>query len=233
MYWQACQFPARKAALLLVLWLGCSLTTFLKGGNGFPSIIGLTCDQPAYAAVAAIQFCWLLLFALWNGFELVKERERREMVNYPFLPGDIRWSNKNLFYYSLTTLCAGVVAGLIGIGGGVCLGPILLHWGLNPRVSTATTVTMIVITSSTVAFLYVIIGLVPLGYALFYSVICLLGSLVGKIQIDAYVKRHKRSSLLILILACIISLASVGVATNMIIGLESQSWCLDGFKALC
>ena len=46
------------------------------------------------------------------------------------------------------------------------LGPLMLVMGIHPRVSSATTATMIVLTSSTVAVLYVTAGLVPWEYAL-------------------------------------------------------------------
>ncbi len=227
------QFPTQKIRQLLILWLGCSILVFLRGGNGFPSVIGLTCDKPAYAILMALQFIWLFCFALYAGLELVRERHSRETAGCVFRSGDVPWSGRTLLCYSSVTLLAGVVAGLIGIGGGVCLGPVLLNWGLNPRVSTATTVTMITITSSTVSLIYVINGLVPLGYALFYFAVSLLGSLIGKSQLDSFVKRHKRTSLLVLILAGIISLATIGVATNLVLGLSRQNYCLDEFKTLC
>jgi len=41
------------------------------------------------------------------------------------------------------TLCAGIVAGLVGVGGGMLLGPLMLQMGVLPQVSAATTGTMI------------------------------------------------------------------------------------------
>ena len=48
------------------------------------------------------------------------------------------------------------------------LGPLMLQMGLLPQVSTATTATMIVLTSSSLAVLYVVGGLVPWSYALVF-----------------------------------------------------------------
>merc|ERR1711904_118131 len=101
-------------------------------------------------------------------------------------------------------------AGLIGIGGGMVLGPLMLVMGIYPRVSTATTATMIVLTSSSVAILYITSGLVPWQYAVTFFCTCFTGALIGKTYIDAYVKRTGKGSVLIFLLATIIALATLG-----------------------
>ena len=59
------------------------------------------------------------------------------------------------------------MAGLIGIGGGMVLGPLMLILGIHPSVSSATTATLIVLTSSSVSVIFVISRLVPWSYAVF------------------------------------------------------------------
>lgn len=109
----------------------------------------------------------------------------------------------------------------------------MLVMGIHPRVSTASTATMIVMTSSSVAVLYVISGLVPWSYALCFFSVCFLGAVVNKSRIDAYIKRTGRASLLIFILATIIFLATMGCLYNLFSGLAAKHWCLDGFKQFC
>jgi intracellular septation protein A len=109
----------------------------------------------------------------------------------------------------------------------------MLVMGLHPRVSTASTATMIVLTSSSVAVLYVTSGLVPWSYALFFFMVCFLGALILKSRIDAYVKRTGRASVLIFILASIILFATLGCIYNLLTGLSAKDWCLDGFKQFC
>ena len=50
---------------------------------------------------------------------------------------------------------AGIVAGLIGIGGGMVLGPIMLEIGITPQVSAAVTATNVLLSSSTVAIVFI------------------------------------------------------------------------------
>jgi hypothetical protein len=88
-------------------------------------------------------------------------------------------------------------------------------------------------TSSSVAVGYVISGLVPWSYALFFFAVCFLGAVINKRQIDAYIKRTGRASLLIFILATIIFLATMGCLYNLFSGLVAKDWCLDGLNHFC
>lgn len=109
----------------------------------------------------------------------------------------------------------------------------MIVMGINPVVTTSTNAMMIVLTSSTVAIIFVTTGLVPWSYAIFYFLVCLVGAIFGKLKIDRYIKRTGRASLLILILASIVLFASIGFFVIMLTGLADNSWCLKGFNEFC
>lgn len=113
------------------------------------------------------------------------------------------------------------------------LGPMMLVMGIDPRVSTATNSTMFVITSSSIAIMFVTSGLVPWSYALFYFCVTFTGAWIGKSRIDKYVKKTGRASLLIFILASIIAFATVGCLVILITQLADAGWCFDDFRPFC
>jgi len=228
------QYPVEKLLYLILLWIGLALITFLKGGKGVGSVIpGITCKSPSYYVLIAMQFLWTIGFAIRFGLKAVQEREERSKVHYPFHKNDVLWDRRQLNTYAGFSFGAGIVAGLIGIGGGMVLGPLMLMMGVHPRVSTATTATMIVMTSSSVAIMFVISGLVPWEYAIFFFCICITGAYIGKKYIDAYVKTTGMASILIGILATVIGLAAIGFFVIVILNLQKNSWCFDGLKAFC
>ena len=227
------QYPSEKIAALIILWIGLALITFLKGGKGVESLVHITCKSPWYAVLTACQFLWLLSFALIFGMKLVRRHDVKVENNYPFHENDVLWDRGKLKFYASFTFIAGIVAGLIGIGGGMVLGPLMLVMDVHPRVSSATTATMIVLTSSSVAIMFVTSGLVPWEYAVFFFCICFCGAYIGKKYIDAYVKRSGMASILIGILATIIGFATVGCFTIVILNLKNADWCFDGFKPFC
>lgn len=131
----------------------------MRGGKGIDSPVGITCQSPWYYLLIAFQFTWTFGFAAIYGRKLVSRQVERDAVDYPFLSYDVIWDAENLRFYSSFTFIAGIVAGLIGIGGGMVLGPLMLIMGIHPVVSSATTATMIVLTSSSVAILFITSGI--------------------------------------------------------------------------
>jgi len=227
------QYPVEKIVCFFVLWIGLTLLTFLKGGKGVASLIGIDCASPWYGVLIGIQFLWTLSFAGFFAIKLMRETTEKKRVKYPFHSQDVLWDPSKTRFYAFFTFVAGVVAGLIGIGGGMVLGPLMLVMGINPRVSTATTATMIVLTSSSVAILYITSGLVPWQYAVTFFCTCFAGALVGKTYIDRYVKRTGKTSILIFLLAMIIALATLGAVVIALLRLSAADWCFAGFNNFC
>ena len=205
------QYPSEKLIALGILGIGLILLTFLNGGKGVESVVGITYNSPWYAVMIGIQLLWTLGFGMFFGLKLVRMTEEKQAVRYPFLKHDVVWDVAKLRFYAFFTFLSGIVAGLIGIGGGMVLGPLMLVMDIHPRVSSATTATMIVMTSSSVAMLFVISGMVPWEYAMAFFINCFAGAYVGTKYIDDYVKRTGRASLLILLLATNIGLALLGI----------------------
>mmetsp|Transcript_35687 Transcript_35687/g.40694 ORF Transcript_35687/g.40694 Transcript_35687/m.40694 type:complete len:584 (+) Transcript_35687:74-1825(+) len=228
-----CQYPRDKIFSLLILWIGLFLLTLFKGGKGVTSVFGIDCKSPWYYVLIALQFLWMFSFAIFYGIKIMRKQAARLKVQYPYLPEDPVWNAKSVRFFGVFTFIAGIIAGLIGIGGGMVLGPLMLVMGIHPRVSSATTATMIVLTSSSVAVMFVTSGLVPWSYALFYFLICLCGAVIGKSKIDGYVKRTGRSSLLIFILATIIAFATIGCIFIMFLRLADADWEPAGFNKFC
>jgi len=227
------QYPVEKLICFVILWVGLTILTFMKGGKGVGSLVGIDCTSPWYWVLVGCQFLWTFSFALYFALKLMRETTEKKSVAYPFHEQDVLWDVQKTLFYAFFTFVAGIVAGLIGIGGGMVLGPLMLVMGIYPRVSTATTATMIVLTSSSVAILYVTSGLVPILYALVFFCTCLAGALVGKTKIDAYVKKTGKSSILIFLLATIIAIATLFALGIALLRLADNSWCFPGFKKLC
>ncbi|GAX28672.1 hypothetical protein FisN_33Hh054 [Fistulifera solaris] len=227
------QYPLEKIAAVCTFWCGLFVLNLMIGGREFESVIGIDCQSTWYSVLIAAQFVWLFSFAAYYGSKLIPAQIARKSVQYPFLNGDTAWDQSLLWFYGISSFMSGAVGGLIGIGGASILGPLMLVKGVHPSVSTATNATMVMMTSSSVAVMYIISGIVPTSYAVFYFFVCLAGALFGKSKIDAYVKRTGRTSLLILILAAIIAFATIGCFVILLIRLADQDWCFDGFNEFC
>lgn len=64
-----------------------------------------------------------------------------------FVDSDIDWKSHANVIYPMLCFIAGVIAGCLGIGGGIIKGPILLELGLSPYIVSATSTSMVFMTS--------------------------------------------------------------------------------------
>jgi len=74
------------------------------------------------------------------GIHLHRQCLHRLRVSYSYAEGDLRLETAAwIWRYVAWALGAGLGSGLLGIGGGMILGPLLLDLGVNPRVSAPVT----------------------------------------------------------------------------------------------
>jgi len=148
--------------------------------------------------------------------------ESREKINceYDFAEGDVVWTKTNGIRLALVTILAGVIAGLIGIGGGMVIGPILLDLKFNPQVSSALTATNVLLSSSAVSVLVLMGGVVPIGEASFFALVCFGGAYFGKNFLGKIIKRLGKTSVIIFILGGVIFMAVTAVIVQGIIDLR-------------
>ncbi|CAD7956188.1 unnamed protein product [Amoebophrya sp. A25] len=227
--------PKKQYAYLAGLWLFLLTMLLLRGGKGVESMLRdlVPVCGVGYWILTLISFMGLFTFGLVMARRAVHKSIRKQAVSFPFVEGDVIWTWTDAFFYARWTFAAGVIAGLIGIGGGMILGPLMLQMGILPQVSTATTATLIMLTASSAAFMYVTSGLVPVSYAVLFFLAAFAGALLGKSRIDRYVKERNMTSLLIFILAAIISFATVMIAVAGLIKYADQNFCLEGLQPMC
>mmetsp|Transcript_15414 Transcript_15414/g.17861 ORF Transcript_15414/g.17861 Transcript_15414/m.17861 type:complete len:80 (-) Transcript_15414:7-246(-) len=72
------------------------------------------------------------------------------------MKGDIRWTNRTIIKMTIFAVCGGMMTSLVGLGGGVIFNPLMISFGVHPKVSKATSLYMILL--STLSALFQIYG---------------------------------------------------------------------------
>jgi uncharacterized membrane protein YfcA len=152
----------------------------------------------------------------------MKEYTYRFNIGYPFNSTDIKWSTNLFIKFPLYAFISGVMAGLLGIGGGLILGPLLLELGLHPIVSTATSNFLVLFTSSSTSLQFILLGMMNFDYGIACTVASTVGSFVGTIVIQNIVKRTKRNSYLIFTLALVLGISTIFVPAHTLLKMISD-----------
>ncbi|KAG2441792.1 hypothetical protein HXX76_003404 [Chlamydomonas incerta] len=134
----------------------------------------------------------------------------------------------------LVTLAAGLTGGMLGLGGGMVMGPLLLHLGVHPQVTAATSGAMVLFSSSTALLQFAIAGQLNAQYAAVFAAASVVASLAGTLVVAGLVRRSGRPSIVVLALAGVMALGLVSVA---VFGLQRAAADLGsgniGFTDLC
>lgn len=149
--------------------------------------------------------------------------------------GQCEWTHKVLIMASLIGVGSGAMAGTVGMGGGVVMGPLLLYLQVPPVASAATSTLMILFSSSAATLSFAIDGHINVQYAFIYGSLNFTASFLGVFFVGRAVKRSGRSSIIVLLLA--LMMASGALISAVFGGIESVQDFKSGsnlaFSSLC
>ncbi|XP_004302905.1 PREDICTED: uncharacterized protein LOC101293605 [Fragaria vesca subsp. vesca] len=146
-----------------------------------------------------------------------------------------KWSVYKLVSYCSCGLIAGLVGGLLGLGGGFIMGPLFLEMGIPPQVSSATSTFIMAFSSSMSVVEYYLLNRFPVPYALYFAGVATVSAIIGQHVIGKVIKALGRASLIIFILAFTIfvstlTLGGVGIE-HMVKKIERKEDL--GFDKMC
>lgn len=118
------------------------------------------------------------------------------------------WSLRKLVSILAFIATAGALAGIIGMGGGFILNPLLLELGVHPLVSSATSGLMVLFASSSATFSFVVDGRLNVHYAAVFGTACGVSSFFGVVLLSKAVAK-KGSSVLVYTLACVLAIGAI------------------------
>ncbi|KAI9110334.1 hypothetical protein K1719_018776 [Acacia pycnantha] len=146
-----------------------------------------------------------------------------------------QWKVHQIILYSTCGVVAGMVGGLLGLGGGFILGPLFIELGIPPQVSSATSTFAMTFSASMSVVEYYLLKRFPISYTLYFVGVSIIAAAVGHKVVNKLVAVLGRASLIIFILAITVfvsalSLGGVGIA-KMVEQIEKKEYM--GFENLC
>ncbi|XP_075479102.1 sulfite exporter TauE/SafE family protein 3-like [Primulina tabacum] len=121
----------------------------------------------------------------------------------------IVWTVPKLILCCICGMLSGIVGGLLGLGGGFIIGPLLLELGIPPQVSSATSTFVMAFSSSMSVIQYHSLKRFPPSYALYFVAVAIIAALVGQFVVRKMISLFRRASLIIFILAFTIFISAI------------------------
>lgn len=155
--------------------------------------------------------------------------------------GGIRWvSRDNLWAFvkfPSIGFGAGFLGGLLGLGGGIIMSPVLLEVGMHSEAVQATTAVFVLLSSSLASIQFAVMGQHVWDYVLWYCIVTVLATLLGQHLCEVFVRKSGRYSLITLAIAGVLGASLLGlliVGTKRVgedLALGRQMWF--SAKRLC
>lgn len=146
-----------------------------------------------------------------------------------------KWQVRELLAYCCCGILAGIIGGLLGIGGGFVMGPLFLELGIPPEVSSATATFGMTYSASMSVVEYYLLKRFPVPYALYFILVATVAAFVGQHIVRKLIIITGRASIIIFILSFTIFVSAIllgGVGlSNMIGKIERHEYM--GFDNLC
>lgn len=190
-----------------------------------------TCST-LYWVVNLLQIPVSVGVSMYEGIGLYKGWRQISSKGYSG-PSNLRTGQ--LIAYCCLGMVAGVVGGLLGLGGGFIMGPLFLELGIPPQVSSATATFAMMFSSSMSVVEYYLLKRFPVPYALYFTALATLAAVVGQHVIRRLIAGFGRASLIVFILASTIFVSAIllgGVGVSNMIGKIHRHEYM-GFENLC
>jgi uncharacterized membrane protein YfcA len=122
---------------------------------------------------------------------------------------DQEWKPSRLALIWTFTLLLGVLAGMVGLGGGVMMSPLLLELRVHPQTAAATSTFITLFASTTAAVSFGLADRLNLQYMALFAPICLLGGFLGVFILTGLIKKYKCTSLVSVMVGFLVLLSAV------------------------
>lgn len=119
------------------------------------------------------------------------------------------WTNGAIAKFIVTGLIVGMFAGMLGIGGGLLLSPVLIELGFHPKQLSAISGTAVLVTSASALLIFAFAGMVDWGIAWPFMIITFVGTIIGKFGVDALVRKYKKDAIIVITVSAFLLLCAI------------------------
>ena len=197
--WRVIQFAELTCLWAAFLGLQYGKITFERCSWQYGALCAAQAVFSVITTVCAILQAHSLRSTAQTDLESPLLREQKPIVSHH------SWPMSQLVKCVVIVLFGGMVAGMLGFGGGMILGPLMLEMGIHPLVSSATSSVMVLFSASTATFSFAVADKLNYQYAFVYGGLCAVASIFGVAIISTSVRRSGKGSRIVFTLALIIA----------------------------
>jgi len=177
------------------------LMNLFLGSSSKPSIIGVKNCSPIYWFIYAL-FLVICFATTAIAIYIAKKEQslKQEFDNVNIVASDLIFNCKNTIVLLNLAFWGGLLAGALGLGGGVIFNPVLLTLGLPPIVAAASGLYLVTFSKIATTVVYLVYGQLDLPYGFWLSFCAAFGSILALFFARWYERVSGRQSFIVWVL---------------------------------
>lgn len=208
------QIPATKIAMLALIWLGFFAEQLVEGIASAQNLWNIEDCGITYWLITLSQLPLAVIMTACIVYYFTK-------YSKPLDDCDIV-NSRSLRALPVLALSAGLLGGMLGVGGGMVISPLLMEIGMHPQVTAATCSFIIFFSSSLSVVKYWFLGKIPLAWGLWSAALSVVFSIVGLQLVQTFICKFGRVSAMLFIYSFIIGVSAVLMASFGILDIWSD-----------
>ena len=228
------RFPLEKIGILFLSLAIYVIMNILMGTAKFESVTGNIeyCSGGYWGiwiASIIIQSCLYIMSALL----ILKWQKDKEKIDWDFRPEDVKLNVKRAIVIFLVSFFAGVLGGVLALGGGLIIAPFFLEYHVPPQPLAASTSVLIIFTQFSTLIIAILTGAYTAKDLLFLLCISAAFSYIFSRGVNWFVHKTKRQSIILGILVIILVIAFIANLAAMSINLRDNKNFMVSFVSYC
>ncbi|KAI5070138.1 hypothetical protein GOP47_0014481 [Adiantum capillus-veneris] len=207
------QYPPLKIAMLCTIWVAFLAVQIVRGSSDGENLFGIQTCGVIYWLVTLVQvpFAFVVTTCTIIYFQR-KSLDQKDGENPSPQEEPMRGGLVKMRWLPVYALGAGFLGGMLGLGGGTIISPLLLETGMHPQVTAATCSFMVFFSSSLSVVQFWLLGRIPEEYALISAALSLVFSVIGLQVVQTIIIKYGRVSLIVFAVSIVMGISAVLMA---------------------
>lgn len=220
-----------KTTLFIITAVLTTLYGLLKGSSTTKSIANLDKCDPIQIVILVILTISVGLIQIYSVIIVMKEQKLKLKYNC-HEEHEIKYTLKKCLMLVSVSFIIGILANILGVGGGFVIFPLIILFGGSPLVSAACTMFLIFLSKMVATFFAFISGYVIYSYTIFFTVMVMLSVIFFIIVMNNVLKKFKRQSIIILSMIFVL-IVCFGVLPPFTIKMSNETPGFWKFQSYC
>mgnify|MGYP000854674256 CR=1 FL=1 len=206
----------------------------LIAGNGvFKSIVDIEFCSGGYWGIFVLQILIEIGIYFFSMYIVLKNQKKKDAVDWVYRPEDMRFTRNKLIIIFIVGIIAGILGGILAIGGAMIYSPFLLEFGMPPQPLAASVGWFLVATQFSTMFLGILQGYFTAGDLIFILAMAFFFSFLSSGFVNWVVKKTRRQSVILLNLMIIVFISFIVNIASTSVGMQDDKTFMTTFHAIC